>query len=394
MFIRTIDALAKNNDILVWGYSLGGETEEEIRGGGYKTLIGMNCIDEIYAFKPQIINFHRLGYNDEYDVKVLQLLKKTGGKIIETSVFGRPILYKEELVDLSLQISKWDLFRWNRLKRKYNSLGIYSPYIVDTNKFKPVERVMINTWRKQMHIPENAFIIGRAGKTCWEWMAEPILKVLTENKNVWLVSVEDYNTPPPKKLVNHSQFKIISRLYTEEELSTFYSSCTVCLSASPIGESFGMYVAESMACGTPVVALSTPQADNAQLEVICNRKGGVLFANPWNIVDVVQTLLSEPNLIDSMKSQSRNIILSNYSPEKVNADLINIFNIVHQAENKKILKEKLKSDGYITEIHFLEILKSIFNVYGKYPIRAMLGTFVNLSPFFQKIYFALKRNDR
>jgi glycosyltransferase involved in cell wall biosynthesis len=74
-------------------------------------------------------------------------------------------------------------------------------------------------------------------------------------------------------------------------LAAFYCAADVCASASSIGESFGLAIAESMALGVPVVTSSTPWTDNAQVEVVDNGVNGWVANHPRVFAEAIADLL-------------------------------------------------------------------------------------------------------
>jgi glycosyltransferase involved in cell wall biosynthesis len=78
-----------------------------------------------------------------------------------------------------------------------------------------------------------------------------------------------------------------------QRLAAFYRAADVFASASSIGESFGLAIAEAMALGIPVVTSSTPWADNAQVEVVDNGVNGWVANHPRAFAEAVADLLGD-----------------------------------------------------------------------------------------------------
>ncbi|HEV3321809.1 MAG TPA: glycosyltransferase family 4 protein [Solirubrobacteraceae bacterium] len=76
-------------------------------------------------------------------------------------------------------------------------------------------------------------------------------------------------------------------------LAAFYCAADVFASASSIGESFGLAIAEAMALGVPIVTSSTPWTDNAQVEVVDNGMNGWVANHPRAFAEAVADLLGD-----------------------------------------------------------------------------------------------------
>lgn len=76
-----------------------------------------------------------------------------------------------------------------------------------------------------------------------------------------------------------------------QEVASFYAAADVVVSASAIGESFGVAIAEAMALGIPVVSNATPWADNAQVEIIDSGVNGWIANHPLAFAEATADLL-------------------------------------------------------------------------------------------------------
>lgn len=76
-------------------------------------------------------------------------------------------------------------------------------------------------------------------------------------------------------------------------MTAFYCAADVFASASSIGESFGLAIAEAMALGIPIVTSSTPWTDNAQVEVVDNGVNGWVANHPRAFAEAVANLLHD-----------------------------------------------------------------------------------------------------
>jgi glycosyltransferase involved in cell wall biosynthesis len=78
-----------------------------------------------------------------------------------------------------------------------------------------------------------------------------------------------------------------------QRVAAFFSAADVFASASSIGESFGLAIAEAMALGIPAVTNSTPWADNAQVEVVDSGVNGWVANHPRVFAEAVADLFDD-----------------------------------------------------------------------------------------------------
>ena len=319
--------LAKKHEVRVWGYDDREETENEVllKREGICVFIGKKFLSAALDFKPDVINLHRPGIARRRDIDVFKPFHEQGARCIETNVFGRVDPTIIGLVDLSIQVSKWDLWQWNRWKGdKYPIQGVYCPNPVDCDAFKRVSNESIAEMRKLWGIPGHAKVLGRIGNTNWEALEKPLLDALRDIEDLYFIHVDDHIDYMPELIAAHPRVRRIPRLCGARELSAFYSSCDVMTSMSMIGESFGYVNAEAMACGTPVIALSTLLHCNAQSEVVSPGEGGVTIANPSILPRALKFILEDEN-ITRFSARARELIVDRYSFEVCARILDSIF---------------------------------------------------------------------
>jgi hypothetical protein len=81
-----------------------------------------------------------------------------------------------------------------------------------------------------------------------------------------------------------------------EGLERVYASSDWMVHSSGIGESFGLAMAEGMHQGLPVIVDSTPEFDNAQLEVVAHGEGGLIVTSSRGFVAAAKQLADDPAL--------------------------------------------------------------------------------------------------
>jgi len=286
--------LSPDHDIAIWGYCEGGDTANCLAKEGYSVYCGEKDAKMAFSFEPDIVNIHRAGFYIARETEILSKFKQMGAKCIETNVFGRVDWSVEKLIDVSLQISKWDLYRWNAWKGKYRVPGVYVPYPVDTSRYFRASLQSINELRQHWlsevgkSKKDMAFVLGRIGKTNWKFLERPLRVALEAHPDLIFVHVGDYGDKAlPDSIRFHPRVCVQSKMLTSDALSLFYSACDAMVSMSGNGESFGYVNAEAMACETPVIALSTPFRDNAQLEMVAN-VGGVVIGSPDQLTMAIE----------------------------------------------------------------------------------------------------------
>ncbi len=84
-------------------------------------------------------------------------------------------------------------------------------------------------------------------------------------------------------------------LSTDAELAGFYGGLAVLAHANDAGESFGLVIAEAMACGLPVVTHpSRGERDNAQVELVEHGVHGLVAETAEEYAACVRRLLENP----------------------------------------------------------------------------------------------------
>lgn len=311
--------------------------------------------EELGSRPPAFVHLHRGGWYNRAQAGILRKLHDKHIPIIETNIFGRLDYFTGQLIDVHLHISKWDLIRWNYRKRHIpqarTQFGVYLPYCLDSSVFKPQPESAISSFKRKHDIPSDAFVIGRLGKTDWKTLGYTIPAVLSKHKNVCFVTVEDYSCPInliqswPAPVQN--QIRIIPKLKDKESLSAFYSSCSVTLATSGIGESFGFGIAESMSCGTPVVSISRPHQDNAQTELIDHGQTGFVAGSSKALLSLLMHVIDSPETLSWCRERCRGKIQHEYDCQAV-ANRLEVLVAAILSENgvfsRSSLIQKLKRD--------------------------------------------------
>lgn len=203
----------------------------------------------------------------------LSVLKKAPF-LVKTANFGWPDERLLDIVDLFLFPSKMTLLRYNVIDGR----GSGKCQLL----YHPIEFNELRTDR-DLDVEGNPVIgkIGRAAEGKWADMTvESFDDLLGRRPDAKLLLL---NAPSKiQDLIEEKGIEENVRLIEDiplGDIDLFYNSIDVMAHSSAIGESFGYVIAESLVSGTPVVSRSTPMRDNAQVELIKNKKNGFIANN-------------------------------------------------------------------------------------------------------------------
>jgi glycosyltransferase involved in cell wall biosynthesis len=104
------------------------------------------------------------------------------------------------------------------------------------------------------------------------------------------------------KLVLHNNI-------SDEELVNLYNSARLTV-YSPIREPFGLVSLESMACGTPVVAV---REGGVQEAVLHEQTGLTVERDPTMFAEAIQALLANPEMAASYGRNGREHVVQNWT---------------------------------------------------------------------------------
>lgn len=293
---------------------------------------------ELLEWNPDIIHIH----SHMSKINELKNLKKLFPKKIfaETNVFSIPSAWGD-IIDNSFQLSNWAGWLFN-LKNINNYHSSVVPYPINPENFKITSKLSIDNFKKDNNIPLDSKIIGRIGQSSYTKWSNSIVNVFerlaSSDKKLYLVIVN-----APREIIDKclkskysDRIRIIDKIIGDENLSICYSAFDLMLLIAIQGESFGMVLAESILCETPVVTLSTPWADNSQGEVVKNGIGGFVAHTKKGLIKATKLIL-DGNSNLNMKTARDSIIKRYYYVEVAKKALNNLENKTHKQKDINII---------------------------------------------------------
>ena len=380
--------------------SLGTRTE-------YLETEGVNCaciatqpgsIDRVCNWSPDIVHIHRAGiYDEKIDRIIIELKDRVNPVIIETSIFSR-VDYKipPHIIDIHLHLTQWCLWKWLQWSKSlsYKPLATILPNSVIASEFYRSSLEDICALKSKLGIPHNDFVFGRIGANCeskWHPLIVDGFKHISElHQNISLLLV----SPPPSilKLIENLPIElkkkvfISPRIESDRELRVLYSSMDVMLHAARIGESFGIVLAESLLCETPVIALSSPTKDNSQIELVKHQQTGLIANTPAAFMQAMNEVYYDRDKVREFGKNGRLDILANYQNEYVCDRLEQLCKLLlaNRQELKTMLPQLLKTNNFTTEVpDFMDILDGF---YGRVPLQTKLMTKIVHQPQIYRFY--------
>lgn len=276
-------------------------------------------VNELQTWGPDVVHVHSHGLQKREMHQLIDLFGSA--KFLETNVFSKPSVWEESL-HRSFQLSNWCNHLYSLRGGNVEKSAIV-PYPVDVARFAPAAQTAVAAFRDKHELTTEDFVIGRVGQSFEGKWSDEIVSVFeilrASDDRIRLLVVN-----PPEKIreqISASKYaidvRVIDEIIGDEALSTCYSSIDVFLHIARQGESFGMVLAESLLCETPVVTLATPWGDNSQGEVIGHEIGGLVAARSDRLPTLVKRLKEDENLRRKLGTDGRQRIVQNFSSTAV-----------------------------------------------------------------------------
>lgn len=296
------------------GYESGGVFLDELAALGIQTGVCDLRIGEfervLSEFRPHVIHWLRVTTVNPLIVEGQKLAKNYGvAAEVETNVFGRPALDRG-LAPAGFvgHMSQTSLLRCaGQAKRPLRSLlaanhrAVYNPIpTAEFDRYRLEDRGRLAARSEHDIAPDQllAVRVGRADLRKWSVVLElAIPKILEAVPNL----VFAFLSAPPDRFEQLRQrcgdrVRLLPETSDPAVLARFYQASDLMIHSSAIGESFGCSLAEAMYWRKPVIVDTTPDMDNAQIEVVDHGETGFVVRSAAGFVEAARRLAGDPEL--------------------------------------------------------------------------------------------------
>jgi glycosyltransferase involved in cell wall biosynthesis len=156
----------------------------------------------------------------------------------------------------------------------------------------------------------------------------PHLLRLAPETQIVLVGTTEHRRAQLRRLGVFERVRCLPSSSDPRRVASFFAAADVFASASSIGESFGLAIAEAMSLGIPAVTSSTPWTDNAQVEVIDNGVNGWLANHPRAFAEAVADLLDDEERRQAFGAAAAEKVRTSWHPTVLTAKLETLFEVI------------------------------------------------------------------
>jgi len=207
----------------------------------------------------------------------------------------------------------------------------FLPNPINTNVFKRIDKIQS---RILWNLPVNKKLILFGAKNAtstpykgYKLLMEALNKISSEN-----IECVVFGSNKPKNIKkNPYEIHYIGYLNDVESLVTLYNACDVMVHPS-MREAFGLTAAESLSCGTPVIAFG----HSGLLDIIDHKKNGYL-AEPFDTTDLangIDWVLNNENY-DELSKNAREKVVREFDYDIVAKKYITLYQTIFQYQDEQ-----------------------------------------------------------
>jgi hypothetical protein len=259
-------------------------------------------------FRPDVLHYTR-SERDCVHTKLVQAACRAAGVpvVVETNVFGRPAAWPETRPpDITAHMSLTSMLRCARAAGTSMATlyarghrAVYLP--VPTPEGFGAQPPAREAARAELGIAAGELLACRVARpdlrkwsTRLELALKPLFGRVPELRFGFMAAPAD-KVPGLVRRFGRRVLPLESAA-SFERVQTLYAAADILVHSSGIGESFGLAVAEAMLHGLPVVVDSTPEFDNAQVEVVRHEQTGFVVRSSRGFVEATARLARDANL--------------------------------------------------------------------------------------------------
>lgn len=276
-----------------------------------------------HPFDAAII--HRSGQASGAETRILRELASRGVGLFEYNTFARVDPTTDDLWTGHLHLSRASLLQYARRRHvkpgalpKHTSAG----YAVELGE--PVTAEERRSARAALGIDQDALVIARVGRPdLRKWSALPALATARARREGVRVHLLVQTAPPERqrwlRKVCGSTVSLIPPSVDPADVRRTLAASDCLANYSNIGETFGLALAEAMALGLPTLVNSTPDADNAQVELCTHGRTGLVANSVVALACAMRVLAEDLDFRATLGTEGRRTIQRLFEPGAVEA---------------------------------------------------------------------------
>lgn len=316
-------------DVLVVGVNAEGPRLHRLKSAGVR-LVSISSIESgllelLNSEKPDVVSYSRSHRLCPFSQSVLEACRCAAiPAVVETNIFGRPFGWSSgRFPDLVAHTSLTSMLRFVRLSGTTMRSARAAGHVA-VSPLMPSPPPSYTTspdraqFRRNLGVSDDEILVCRVGRPDIRKWSERLEAALPHIfARVPKLRFAFLAAPESKAARLRQRFgrRVLTLAPTSDQayLSEFYAACDFMVHSSAIGESFGLSMAEAMLRGLPLVVDSTPDMDNAQVELVVSGETGFVVQSISGFVECVDKLAGQIDLRAKMSAASRARAVSRYS---------------------------------------------------------------------------------